>query len=114
MDANCCLQSIPRHFRCAHLIRENSMNRLVLGISLVAFIGVALVAQAAGEDAKQQTAKAPLAKRKSSEIIDMLRQPVDARGLRERVKFKDALEYLNSQFGNKLPFVVNREAFGAE
>ena len=47
-------------------------------------------------------------------VYRLLKQPIDTKGLHEKVPFKKALEYFSDRFAGKLPYVVDREAFADE
>jgi hypothetical protein len=53
-------------------------------------------------------------RKEATAIYRLLQQPIDTKGLQEKVKLKVALEYFADKFGGKLPILVDKEAFSAE
>ena len=47
-------------------------------------------------------------------IKSMLDRTIETKGLQEKVKLKTALEYFSDKFDNKLPILIDREAFAIE
>jgi hypothetical protein len=47
-------------------------------------------------------------------IYRLLQRPIDTKGLHEKLKLKNALEYFSDATGGKLSFLLDREAFAAE
>jgi len=47
----------------------------------------------------------------SRTLVQLLRQPIETKGLQEKVRLKTALEYFNDKLGGKLTVLVNKEAF---
>jgi hypothetical protein len=47
-------------------------------------------------------------------LMRMLKQPIETKGLAEKVKLKVALEYFSDKFGGKLPILIDKAAFAAE
>ncbi len=63
---------------------------------------------------KAAPAKPVVAAKPSEETLEMLyllNQTIDTKGLQEKVKLKTALEYFSDKFGGKLPILIDREAF---
>jgi WD40 repeat protein len=47
-------------------------------------------------------------------LYRLLQRPIDTKGLHEKLKLKNALEYFSDAAGGKLSFLLDREAFAAE
>jgi hypothetical protein len=47
-------------------------------------------------------------------LMRMLQQPIDTKGLQEKVKLKMVLEYFSDMFQGRLPIIVNQSAFATE
>jgi hypothetical protein len=47
-------------------------------------------------------------------IYQLLQCPIETKGLHEKLKLKNALEYISDATGGKLLFILDREAFAAE
>jgi hypothetical protein len=61
--------------------------------------------------------KAPKIQKGSDNIRDImqqLKQPMETRGLQERVKMKTALDFIAKELNGKLPILIDRDAFAAE
>jgi hypothetical protein len=53
-------------------------------------------------------------RREASKIYRLLQQPIETKGLHEKVKLRTALEYFSDKFGGNLPILVDKEAFSAD
>ncbi|HZZ78015.1 MAG TPA: hypothetical protein VFE62_05835 [Gemmataceae bacterium] len=53
-------------------------------------------------------------RKEATEIYRLLQQPIDTKGLQEKVKLKTALEYFGDRFGGKLPILIDKESFTTE
>jgi hypothetical protein len=53
-------------------------------------------------------------RQKAQSTLETLQQPIETKGLQEKVKLSIALDYLGDQTGFKLAFVLDRDSFVAE
>ncbi|HZZ81735.1 MAG TPA: hypothetical protein VFE62_24755 [Gemmataceae bacterium] len=51
---------------------------------------------------------------KTQSTLKTLQQPIETKGLQEKLKLATAVDYLGDQTGYKVPFVLDRDAFVAE
>ena len=56
----------------------------------------------------------PQGRKEASDIYRLFQQPIETKGLHEKVKLKTALEFFSDKFGGKLPILVDRDAFAAD
>ena len=47
-------------------------------------------------------------------IMRLLKEPIETKGLQDRIKLKTALELFSDRFGGRLPILVDKEAFALE
>jgi len=92
------------------------MTRLVAVLLPVSIFGLGAgsppaAAQTAGKGPTMEVA-AEVPPLEALVLMRLLQQPIDTKGLQEKVKLKTALEYFSDKFGGKLPMIVDREAFG--
>jgi hypothetical protein len=87
---------------------------LTVSIALVGLIFGAFLLPASSQTAKTKKAKStPVAKAVEdfSAIMQVLRQEVDTKPMREKIRLRDAVAWLGEQTKGKLPIIIADEAF---
>ena len=109
------------------VLKAMLLSKLKIALGVVFFLGLAAgggifisgalqpaLLQVPAKKAPGQAAPVSKPHEETLAVMDMLEQPIDTKGLHEKVKLKVALEYFTDQFGGKLRIFVDKEAFAAQ